>query len=422
MPTRILEPRHFAGFHCIGADCEDTCCDGWAVPVDKAAYQKFRDCPDPEWRASFEKLVSIRPANPTDQDYARIRLDSTTCPFLSEGLCSIHKNLGEDYLPSICARFPRVWNLVDQVLEVSLDLGCPEAARVALLDPEPVRFQEKPADGRDYRSASDGFVDTSRASHPGKPYRHFTPVRAFVVRLLQSRLIPLWKRLLILGFFCDKLQQMASGEEELQIPEMIRAYDEAYKTGSFDATLDQFSSQSSLRLETVVELIIARISSDFTNRRFLQSYQEFMDGLQWGPDSTMEQIISRYYAARTQHFAAFMASHGYMLEHYLVNYVGRALFPFGPQESTSALGLRHIRRSIYDEFMLMAVQYAIVETLLVGLAGLYKNAFAVEHVIRVIYTATRTFEHSLTFSDRIMQALEEKGLKSVSGAAVLIKG
>jgi lysine-N-methylase len=145
-----------------------------------------------------------------------------------------------------------------------------------------------------------------------------------------------------------------------------------------------------------------------------------MDGLEWGPDSTMEQLSSRFLAAHTQYCAPFLATHSHMLEHYLVNYACRSLFPFGPQESTYGLGGQH-RHSIHNEFMLMSVHYAIIETILVGVAGFYKEAFAAEHVIRVIYTATRTFEHSLPFHERVIQALDEKSLNSVHGAAVLIK-
>src|SRR5689334_5783082 len=120
--TRSLEPRHFAEFRCLGADCEDTCCDGWAVTIDKRTYAKYLHCPDVEWRGRFQNFVTINTADPTDQDYARIQLAGTTCPFLSEGLCSIHRDLGEGYLSVTCASFPRVWNAVDETLEKSLDL------------------------------------------------------------------------------------------------------------------------------------------------------------------------------------------------------------------------------------------------------------------------------------------------------------
>lgn len=418
----ILEPRHFTEFRCIGAECEDTCCDGWAVGVDKPTYEKYRDFADPKWRSAFEQLVIIRPADATDQDYARIQLDNSRCPFLSEGLCRIHKELGEDYLPLACATFPRVWNVVDQVLEISLDMACPEAARVALLKPEPMSFQEKPIDAMHSRWLSGGFVDTSNTDYPGKPYAYLPMSRAFVVRLLQHRALPVWKRLLILGFFCEKLQETASGHDGSQIPKLIAAFDQAIAAGAFDVVLDQLSAPLQLRLETVVEIILARITSDFTHRRFLESYKEFMEGLEWGTDTSMQQLSARYLALRERYYRPFLDAHSYILEHYLMNYVQRSLFPFGPQETTYSLGVRRVRRSIRDAYMLLAVQYAIVETLLIGLTGFYREAFSPEHAIRVISASTRTFEHSLTFSEHLLQALEAKRLNSVQGAAVLIKG
>ena len=178
---RSLEPQHFAGFRCLGADCEDTCCDGWAITIDKPTYEKYRQCPDPEWHASFARLIAINTAGATDHDYARIQLSTTTCPFLSEGLCSIHKKFGEEYLSVTCASFPRVWNVVDDVLEKSLDLGCPEAARRALLDPERMAFEEGAINGQDFSTARISAIDTSSRLRPEKPYRHFSVVRAFVV-------------------------------------------------------------------------------------------------------------------------------------------------------------------------------------------------------------------------------------------------
>lgn len=419
--TRSLEPRYFAAFRCIGADCEDTCCDGWAVTIDKPTFEKYQHCPDPQWRASFQNLVAINSANPTDHDYARIQLTSTTCPFLSDGLCSIHKNLGEEYLSVTCASFPRVWNVVDDVLEKSLDLGCPEAARRVLLDPEPAAFEPGTVNGQDFSAARVSIVDSAAGDRPGKPFRHFSAVRAFVVWLLQNRTFPLWKRLLLLGFFCDKLQETAAGSDTAPIPDLLDAYRSAISGGLFEDPLQQLRANPVVRLETVLELIVARITSDFTNRRFLACYKQFMDGIVWGPNSTMEEIASRYQAAHAQHYARFLSRHEYMLEHYLVNYACRTLFPFGPQESTYRLRDQNIERSIHSEFVLMAVYFAIIETLLCGIAGFHKDAFGPAHVVEVIYTFTRTFEHSLAFPDRVIGALDEKRLNHIEGIAVLVK-
>ncbi len=419
--TRSLEPRHFAGFRCSGADCEDTCCDGWAVTIDKPTFEKYQHCPDPQWRASFQRLVAINSANPTDHDYARIQLTSTTCPFLSDGLCSIHKNLGEEYLSVTCAGFPRVWNIVDDVLEKSLDLGCPEAARRVLLDPDSMAFEPGTVKGQDFSAARVSIVDSAARERPGKPFHHFIAVRDFVLWLLRNRTLALWKRLLLLGFFCDKLQETAASPESAQIPDLLDAYHSAISGGLFEDTLQQLGTNPVVRLESVLELIVARITSDFTNRRFLACYKQFMDGIGWGPNSTMEEIASHYQAAHAQYYAPFLSRHEYMLEHYLVNYVCRTLFPFGPQESTYRLRDQNIERSIHSEFALMGVYFAIIETLLCGMAGFHKNAFGPAHVIEVIYTFTRTFEHSLAFPDRVIRALDEKHLNHIEGIAVLVK-
>ena len=44
---KILVPDYISSFACIGSECEDTCCAGWQVPVDKVTYQKYRKVTTP---------------------------------------------------------------------------------------------------------------------------------------------------------------------------------------------------------------------------------------------------------------------------------------------------------------------------------------------------------------------------------------
>jgi lysine-N-methylase len=419
--TRSSAPQHFGEFRCLGADCEDTCCDGWAVTIDKATYEKYERCPDATWRERFQRLVTINAANASKHDYARIQLASTTCPFVAEGLCSIHRDLGEEYLAVTCASFPRVWNAVDDVLEKSLDLACPEAARRTLLDPQPMTFREGPLTGSDFSTARIAAIDTASQGPPGKPHRHFRAVRTFVVGLLQNRALPVWKRLLILGFFCDKLQEMGSEVSEAQLGELLQGYGAALGGGLFEDSLAQLQAHPGLRVELLLELIVSRITSDFTNRRFLACYKEFMEGVGWGSNSTMADICARFHDAHSRYCAPFLSRHEHILEQFLVNYVYRNLFPFGPQESTYKLRDQMTERSIHNEFMLLAVYYSMIDLLLGGIGGFHKDGFGEQQVIDVIYTFTRTFEHSLTFPQRVIQALDEKGLHGPAAVAVLVK-
>src|SRR5208337_538217 len=101
-PVKRLQPRSYHAFRCIGADCEDTCCIGWIVNVDKSTYEAYQRSDDPELGPRLHDLVTINtsPSNPipSDDNYARINLSGPACPFLCEGWCAIQKKLGEEYL------------------------------------------------------------------------------------------------------------------------------------------------------------------------------------------------------------------------------------------------------------------------------------------------------------------------------------
>lgn len=47
MYREILIPEYLTKFSCIGASCEDTCCAGWKVAVDKTTFQKYRNISKP---------------------------------------------------------------------------------------------------------------------------------------------------------------------------------------------------------------------------------------------------------------------------------------------------------------------------------------------------------------------------------------
>ena len=419
-PVKRLQPRSYHGFRCIGAECEDTCCIGWIVNIDKLTYEAYQGCDDPELGPRLHELVTISAVRNSDDNYAQITLSGPGCPFLAEGLCGIQKKLGEEYLSIMCSTYPRVMNVVDDVLERSLDLSCPEAARLVLLDPNPMQFDEDEGQPHDPRLGNLSLLTTSSETS-GKPYRYFYEIRGLVIWLLQYRAYPLWKRLVILGSFCDDLHKMTAAGRHLQVPEILEAYRGAPRRSLFDETLENHSAQSVAQLELILDLIVARIGSDFTPPRFLACYQEFMQGIEWTAQSSMDDIGRNYASVFSQYYAPFMSRHEYILEHYLVNYVHRTLFPLGPQESNRGLSVHHIATSIRDQCLRMIVHYGIIQTVLIGLAGFHKAEFGTGHVIQVIQSFTKAFEHSLTFPERTLKTLAEKGVKSCAGLAILIR-
>lgn len=73
------------------------------------------------------------------------------------------------------------------------------------------------------------------------------------------------------------------------------------------------------------------------------------------------------------------------------------------------------------QYTLMIAHYAITKTLLIGMAGFHKSAFAVDHVIKLIQSCTKTFEHSTTYPGQVIRMLADKSMISPASLCVLIQ-
>ena len=100
----LLTPQYMKDFKCIGGACEDTCCIGWGIHIDKETYKKYRNCKDKQMKEQLTKNITRQRSNPSKMTYAKIRLDENkSCPFLSKNkLCQIYLNLGKEYLSLTC--------------------------------------------------------------------------------------------------------------------------------------------------------------------------------------------------------------------------------------------------------------------------------------------------------------------------------
>ena len=131
-------------FRCIGSACEDSCCTGGRVDIDQEAYKKYAKIQDKELRPIIERNIKRHNSNRSNEHYAKIKmLPNQQCVFFSEEkMCKIQVKHGEEYLSNTCAIYPRQINEVDAVAEKSATMSCPEAARLALLNPEGINFIE----------------------------------------------------------------------------------------------------------------------------------------------------------------------------------------------------------------------------------------------------------------------------------------
>ena len=411
-PLPRLEPSYYETFRCVGAVCEDTCCRGWRVPVDKETYEKYQACSRPALGAKLYELVTINPVRASDEDYAEIALDNDACSFLTEGLCDIQSALGEEYLSKSCATYPRAMYAVDGVLERSLDLSCPEAARLALTNPHPMQFVERTGEGDETRLGTVGIVDTTNSEHPDRPYSYVHEVRSLMISLLQNRGYPISQRLLALGRLCDKIEAEGTQQGCGTLHEITERSVTIFPRPSMPAAT---------RFELAIELILARIGSDATGRRFLDCYQCFVDGLGWTMESTMDELAERLDAAYSGPYARFVAQHEYVLENYLVAYVFKSLFPFGSESVNRKLAEYRFAHSVSRQYQLMVANFVVIETLLAGMAAFYGSRLGVPEALKLIQSAAKTFEHSLSYPGKALDLLVGKGLADCASMSMLIR-
>jgi lysine-N-methylase len=391
---RYLQPTFYNSFQCIGAACEDTCCEGWGVFVDKSTYRKYQTCSDSELGAKLKELVTIKPAA-NDMVYASILSPGGKCSFLTDGLCSIQKRLGEDYLGHTCATYPRVSNTFGNHRERSLDLSCPEAARLALLAPAPMEFG-------------------SAADEP------LSGVRELVISLLQNRGYPVSKRLILVGLVCNRWSELeassASEEAKTNFPQsfMLAVHEKRY-----DAYLEGCVAHPATQLATVLDLMVARLRMDYISPRYRDICREFADGLQLKSQATWDEVGLRYLDAYRDYYAPFFKTHQYMLEHYLVAYAFKTRFPFGSPPVNRILALEKSTNPFVAQYLLMASYFSIAKAVMIGLAARHQSEFSAEHVIRSIQSISKTLEHCEPYPLRVLEVLARKGISECARMDVL---
>ena len=124
---RII-PEYYHRFTCIAAACPDSCCKEWSVDVDEASAKRYR-------ALEGDLGDRLRQVLRDTEDGTIMEIQEGRCPmWRQDGLCRIQAELGHDALCQVCQEFPRLHHDYGEVVELGLELSCPEAARLILAE------------------------------------------------------------------------------------------------------------------------------------------------------------------------------------------------------------------------------------------------------------------------------------------------
>lgn len=166
---RYTIPDYYKEFCCTADKCEDTCCAGWQIVIDRKSLIKYGKV-----KGDFRKRLyrSIRWLEGTFK-----QSEDRRCAFLNEeNLCDMYTNLGEDALCRTCRLYPRHVEEFEGVREISLSLSCPEAAKLLLSKEEPVRFLSYEKEGAEEYEDFDLLL-----------YSRLADAREVMMKILQDR-------------------------------------------------------------------------------------------------------------------------------------------------------------------------------------------------------------------------------------------
>lgn len=407
----ILTPQYMKQFKCIGYKCEDNCCYGWMVYIDEDTYKKYREVSETTLRPILDRKVTRNRSMPSFDNYAKIKMNENgCCPFLEEDkLCSIQKKLGSKFLSKVCMLYPRVTNVVNGVYEKSVTLSCPETARLVLLNPNIMEFDEIQESTEVQHFLVYG-IDTNSIQNSNNVKKYFWPLRFFSISLLQNRKYLLADRLIILGLFMKKVQEYSDNNRVHEIPALIEEYNEMIENGDIEEAICNIPTNLTIQMELMKEFNDQRFLTAFNanSKSYIICVTEFLYGVGYTDEAKVEEIVERYKEAYFNYYEPFESEHEYIFENLLVNHVFREMFPINSKDG------------VFDDYVKLVIHYSLIKMLLIGMAAYHKKLDEAL-IVRLVYSFSRAIEHNKIFFDNTFNLFKANGYSTMAYMAILIK-
>ncbi len=387
-PTRRIQallPLYAQRFSCIGSDCEDTCCAGWKVPIDKKTFDAYKESKNPRLAERFELQIK-QPQNPvSDKNYAHIDLSPTTgdCPMLEERLCAIHQELGEDKLSNTCFTYPRTTTAVGDFHQQSLTLSCPEAARLALLAPDAFEFSQSDISVRE--DAVSRLVPP-----PGISMEQINAIRFFCIQLIRGDRLETWQKLAVLGLFCESLSAAITAGEYSRIPQIMESTKALIESGE---CLDLFSGMQPLydiQAMTFANLWHVKSKGKVVSRSQTAVDQAIAQGIGADPqtgDVTVSVLTERYRQG-IKRLPEALKEVPFLLENYVVNEMWRECFPFAEMAP-------------YAHYLRLVIRFGQIRFMLATQCSQENSLPSHRFMAQVVQTFCRRYQHDTQFTKNV---------------------
>lgn len=398
-------PRYAADFQCTGAACEDTCCAGWKISIDEPTLKAYRHVKLAHLNDRFKQFTKpiAKPDRGVSGDPARIDLvpETQSCPFLEQGACAIHRDLGEDYLSNTCATFPRRTRDFAGQVEYALDLACPEAARKALLADEALDLIEAPISVRP--------ATVTKLAPQGKlTPQHINEIRSFCLQLMREGGLLTWQRLVLIGHFCRQLDPIVAGDRTLDASSFLADFVGQINNGAMLEALAAVAPNYWGQAQLFFKLWQGQAErNNSPTQAMVQNTVAAGLGVDAiGTTPADWEPLVRNYQAGLQRMAHALEANPALLDNYLLHEMFRETFPFGTTSPS-------------HHFLGMISRFGLLRLMLAGVCNA-PETLTPAMLVRTTQVFSRLYPHP-SFSTQAVQALTFLGFDKPERFAELLR-
>lgn len=375
MKANMFIPKYMLTFKCIGSACTDTCCAGWDINIDEDTYKKYTNC-----TGELKELVQGKfRENKNSDDYLNkgfmILKEHNKCPFLNDNLlCDIHGGVGEENLCITCKRFPRVYNIIDDIYEKSGLASCPEICTKAFLNKDKMEFIEIEESVDESAIEIIRIIDTEVFEGSDSLLQYFWDIRVNSINIMQNRNFSIEERLSILKYFYNKIEEYYNEKDFDAIEELLDEYSEGNIYLDSLKILD-LNEGNEFYLSLLDEELIKNIRSVRLKECIEEYKKEILKVNDIVKHINNEKIL-----------LSLMEKYSYILENYLVNQIFKDLIPFNRGESLNL------------SINILINSYRIIKAYIIGIA-LSNKEINEDLIIRVIQSLSKDIEHNKVFKN-----------------------
>ena len=328
-----FQPEYVSKFKCNGQICSAHCCKKWRIDVDKKTYKKWSHIKP---KSESEKIIKNIFKN-DDNKYIFKLDEKKRCPLLTEdNWCSVQKKYGEEYLSNVCVTYPRITYLLGNFFERSLSLTCPVVAAQVLLNDEPMVFEQIEVSEKIHSNL--GRIGMNRAPVPQNLLNHIFSIQFAAISILQSRNLSIDGRLIMLGFFLDKLDEIISADKLEKIENLTAVYSsEKFLTDEAPDLIEIMNFDVKEHMKIIFGTFEALYGG---NSNFVRDDQKLIDAFVDTFEITVNEnnrisvdSVAKIYEQLDKFRKTFINHFSTVFENYLVNEFFLNLYPWKFQNS-----------------------------------------------------------------------------------------